>query len=87
MHYIVYLGAVGVYMLVTTVKGIIGKKTELITQPGFISCKVKIKRPGKYENVETKLLVWFNQSVALNVPINGASVKEKAVEIADRDYV
>jgi hypothetical protein len=71
-------------MAVTTVKGIMGKTAELITQSGVTSYKVKRKCPGKYENVEKKLLVWFKQSVALNIPINSTLVKEKAVEIADR---
>jgi hypothetical protein len=71
-------------MPVTKVTGIMGKKVELITQSAVTSYKVKRKRPGKYENVEKKLLVWFKPSVALNTPIKGTLVKEKAVEIADR---
>jgi hypothetical protein len=64
-------------MPITTVKGIMEKKAQLSTQSSVTSYKVKRKCPGKYEDVEKKLLVWFKQSVALNIPINGLLLKRE----------
>jgi hypothetical protein len=39
---------------------------------------------GKYYKVEEKLLVWFKQTAAVGVPIDGTIIHAKAVEIADQ---
>jgi hypothetical protein len=71
-------------MPVTTLNGVMTKKDVLFTRMGAVSSNVKRSRVGKYYKVEEKLLVWFKQTAAVGVPIDGTIIRAKAVEIADR---
>jgi hypothetical protein len=70
-------------MPVTTLNGIMTKKGVLFTRMRDASSNVKRSRVGKYYKVEEKLLVWFKQTAAVGVPIDGIIILAKAVEIAD----
>jgi hypothetical protein len=71
-------------MLFTTLNGIMTKKDVLFARMGDVLSNVKRSRVGKYYKVEEKLLVWFKQTAAVGVPIDGTIIRAKAVEIADR---
>jgi hypothetical protein len=70
-------------MLVITLNGIMAKKNVLFPRMGDVSSIVKRSRVGKYYKVEEKLLVWFKQTAAVGVPIDGTIIRAKTVEIAD----
>jgi hypothetical protein len=70
-------------MPVTTLNGIMVKKDVLFTRIGDVSSNVKRSRVGKYYKVEEKLLVWFKQTAAVGVPIDGTIIRAKAVEKVD----
>jgi hypothetical protein len=71
-------------MPITTLNGIMAKKDVLFTRMGDVSSNVKRSRVGKHYRVEEKLLVWFKQTTAVGVPIDGTIIRAKAVEVADR---
>jgi cytochrome b subunit of formate dehydrogenase len=68
---------------VTTLREIMAKKDVPFTRMGDVLSNVKRSRMGKYYKVEEKLLVWFKQTAAVGVPIDGTIICAKAVEIAD----
>jgi hypothetical protein len=71
-------------MPVTTLNGIMAKKDVLFTRMGGVSSNVKRLRVEKYYKVEEKLLVWFEQTTDVGVPIDGTIIRAKAVEVADQ---
>jgi hypothetical protein len=69
-------------MPVTTLNGIMAKKDVLFTRMGDVLLNVKRSSVGKYYKLEEKLLVWFKQTAAVGVPIDGTIARAKSVEIA-----
>jgi hypothetical protein len=71
-------------MQVTTQNGIMAMKDVLFTRMGDVSSNVRSSIVGKYYKGEEKLLVWFKQTAAVGVLINGTIICAKPVEIADQ---
>lgn len=70
---------------VSTLNNIMSKRA-IITKQSLDASPLdrKKQKPGKYDKVEIVLLEWFRQKRALNLPLSGPIIREKAEDIARR---
>lgn len=68
----------------STLRTILTNRKKIEDSAVMGGCKQQKIKHGKFEQLEEILLDWFNQARALNLPVNGNIVTEKAHEIAKR---
>lgn len=66
----------------STVRTIIKKRKLVEDVTCNSTCKRRRLKPGKYTDLEKILVQWIHQSRAPCIPISGAVIKEKAIEVA-----
>lgn len=59
------------------------EKIEEAIASGSVNSRAKRLRTAKHEDIESRLLTWFNHMRAENIPLSGPLIKEKALEIAE----
>ena len=67
---------------VSTVNSIVAKREIYLSEVTTVQLGRKKLKTSKYEKIEGVLLEWFTQKRALNIPIQGPLLKQKADEIA-----
>ena len=66
----------------STLSTIISQRSKLMELRQSAGPIRKRARSAKHGNVDEAVLVWFKQCVAMNVPVNGPLMKQKATEFA-----
>jgi acyl-CoA hydrolase len=69
-----------------TVSTILKNKEKVIKaiEEGTVSQNCKRLKKGTFENVDRAVVDWFKATRSQNIPVSGALIKEKALELAGR---
>ncbi|KAH6930953.1 hypothetical protein HPB50_021067 [Hyalomma asiaticum] len=68
----------------STLNSIVSKRAQIEGNATLFGPKPKQARGAKYGNLDETFLTWFKQARTAGINFDGSTLREKAMEIADR---